>query len=321
MFESLTDVAVIDAIGEATRDESAAIARRFAAIGELDTRRARELAERNWWRTDPYEAGDCRDRRPRRTSAGAGRRIRCTMRGSCGIGYRSWPACSRRGPSMCGMVLTIIARTDNVEDELIPGLDAALARNCIKWMRLSGPKLTDRVDLWVTKFDPAAVRVPPKVDDNRYVEVGETSPGTAGIWANIRCPRMRRHSTRGSMCWPPACVRPILGQRSSAARMVRGIGAGVRSGWRASAAPRIARWRPSERPSAMWGFYVLAEGYPRRQQRPSRLSARVRDPALPSQCASSPTTATLKPLGFHPAAPEAGIGLRRCWRSLCGGGI
>jgi hypothetical protein len=42
-------------MGEATRSESAAIARRFALIGELDARRAQELAERNWWRTDPDE--------------------------------------------------------------------------------------------------------------------------------------------------------------------------------------------------------------------------------------------------------------------------
>ena len=42
-------------MGEATRDESAAIARRFALIGELDARRARELVERNLWCTDPYE--------------------------------------------------------------------------------------------------------------------------------------------------------------------------------------------------------------------------------------------------------------------------
>ena len=52
-------------------------------------------------------------------------------------------------------------------------------------MKLSKPKLRDRIDLWVAKFDPAGVRIPPTVNDNRYVEVGETSPGMAGIWANV----------------------------------------------------------------------------------------------------------------------------------------
>jgi hypothetical protein len=51
------------------------------------------------------------------------------------------------------MVSTIIARTENVEDEVMADLDEAIARHCTKWMKLSGPKLRDRVDLWVAKFD------------------------------------------------------------------------------------------------------------------------------------------------------------------------
>jgi hypothetical protein len=65
------------------------------------------------------------------------------------------------------MVATIIARTNNVDNDVISDLDAAIARHCVKWMKLSSPKLRDRVDLWVAKFDPAGVRVPPKVKDNR----------------------------------------------------------------------------------------------------------------------------------------------------------
>ena len=52
-------------------------------------------------------------------------------------------------------------------------------------MKLSGPKLQDRVDLWVAKFDPAAVRVPPKIEDGRYVEIVPTDVGMAGIFGNI----------------------------------------------------------------------------------------------------------------------------------------
>ncbi len=37
------------------------------------------------------------------------------------------------------MVATIIARTENVDAEAMERLDAALARHCVKWMRLSGP--------------------------------------------------------------------------------------------------------------------------------------------------------------------------------------
>ncbi len=42
-------------MGECTRDESAMIAQRLAAVGHLDARRARELVECRFWRTDPFE--------------------------------------------------------------------------------------------------------------------------------------------------------------------------------------------------------------------------------------------------------------------------
>jgi hypothetical protein len=44
------------------------------------------------------------------------------------------------------------------------------------------------VDLWVAKFDPAAVRVPPKIEDGSYVEIVPTDVGTAGIFGNIHAP-------------------------------------------------------------------------------------------------------------------------------------
>jgi hypothetical protein len=84
------------------------------------------------------------------------------------------------------MVSTIIARTDNVDAVVLPELDKAIARQCPKWMKLSGPKLRDRVDQWVAKFDPAGVRVPPKVNDNRYVDIDPASPGMAGISGYLR---------------------------------------------------------------------------------------------------------------------------------------
>ena len=86
-------------------------------------------------------------------------------------------------------------RTENVEDEVIPELDEAIARHVEKWMRLSKTKLRDRVDLWVAKFDPAGVRVPPKVDENRYVEV------EAGQSGDGRCFRPYSCHRRGSDGW------------------------------------------------------------------------------------------------------------------------
>lgn len=186
MFENFTDAALIDAMGEATRDEAAAIARRFALIGELDARRAREWQECNLWCTDPYEAvaaeisaaqnisrgrvgpGSLCARAARSAAAGGGCvRDRGDRRADGRDDHRAHRErrCGGHGAAGCGA------------GAALREVDAAV-----------GPKLTDRVDLWVAMFDPAGVRVPPKVKDNRYVEVGETSPGMAGIWANIHAP-------------------------------------------------------------------------------------------------------------------------------------
>jgi uncharacterized protein DUF222 len=180
MFEGFTDAALIDAMGEATRDESAAVARRFALIGELDARRAREWEDRGLWSTDPYEAVAAEISAAQNISRG---------RASGQVHYArvlrdelpEVAAVFASGAIDMRMVYTIMTRTENVDDQIKPDLDAALARHCVKWMKLSAPKLRDRIDLWVAKFDPAGVRIPPKVEDNRYVEIGPTSPGMAGI--------------------------------------------------------------------------------------------------------------------------------------------
>ena len=56
MFESVPEVDLIDVMGEASRDESTAIAQRLAAVGELYARRAVEWAERSLWAADPVDA-------------------------------------------------------------------------------------------------------------------------------------------------------------------------------------------------------------------------------------------------------------------------
>ncbi|WP_457146346.1 HNH endonuclease signature motif containing protein [Mycobacterium sp. URHB0021] len=188
MFEGPTGAAAIDAMAAAYREESAATARRFAAIGQLDALRTRELAESIFWRTDPHDEVAAEVSAALKISRG---------RAAGQIHYAR--VLRDRLPEVAKvfaggvidfrMVLTIINRTENVEDdEVIARLDAALAAHASRWMRMSGPKLQDRVDLWVTKFDPAAVRVPSKIGDNRYVEVGETTMRMAGIWANIHAP-------------------------------------------------------------------------------------------------------------------------------------
>ena len=55
MFEGFADADLVDAMTCSAREENAACARRLIAIGVLDARRAQELADSIFWRTDPFE--------------------------------------------------------------------------------------------------------------------------------------------------------------------------------------------------------------------------------------------------------------------------
>jgi hypothetical protein len=181
MFDDMSDAGLIDGIGTASRAKSAAMARRLALIGELDARRAVELVERRWWRVDPFlEVAAALN--ISRSRVGDQIHVARVLRDE----LPAVAAVFATGAIDYRMGDTIISRSDNVELDRKPAVDAAIARHCVKWMRLSKPKLRDRVDRWVATHDPAAVRVPPKVDEARYIEVEETSAGMAGIWANVR---------------------------------------------------------------------------------------------------------------------------------------
>ena len=172
---NVADVELIEVMGEATRDESTATAQRLLAVGALYARRAVELAAWNRSRIDATEEVAAEVSAAQNVSRGRAKGQIFYGRVLC----ERLPAVAKvfaTGVIDFRMVTTIIARTENVDDTVIAELDAAIARHAEKWMRLSTPKLRDRIDLWVTKVDPAAVRVPPVVDDGRYVDVG---PGAA----------------------------------------------------------------------------------------------------------------------------------------------
>lgn len=184
MFESAGVADLIEVMGEAARAESAAIARRLAAVGELYARRSVEWVERELWCADPFDAVAAEVSAAQNISRGrAGTQIRygrelrerlplvAAVFAAGGIDFR--------------MVATIIARTSNVTAEAIGALDAALAREAPRWMKLSTPTLSDRVDGWIAKFDADGVRVPADADKGRFVDVRPTIPGMGGIWANI----------------------------------------------------------------------------------------------------------------------------------------
>ena len=180
MFEAVSDGDLIEVLGEATRDESTAIAQRLAAVAELFVRRSGDVAEREWWCVDHCDAVAAEIAAVQNISHA---RAVGQVQFACALRHRL-PAVARvfaTGVIDFRVVSTILSRTENVDDALMARLDDAIARHAPKWMKLSTPKLRDRVDQWVSKFDPAGVRVPPNVNDNRYVDIDPAGPGKAGL--------------------------------------------------------------------------------------------------------------------------------------------
>jgi hypothetical protein len=169
MFEVVSDGDLIDVMGEATWDESTAMAQRLAAVGELYARRERERAECKWFSIDATAGVAAEVSAVQNIShARAVGQVYCARTLRDRLPYVAKVFAT--GVIDFRVVSMIIARTENVDDEVMAQLDEAIARHAAKWMKLSYPKLRDRVDLWVAKFDPAGVRVPPKVEERRFVE-------------------------------------------------------------------------------------------------------------------------------------------------------
>jgi hypothetical protein len=188
-LSDVDDAAVVDAITAASRQQNAMCARELAAIGELYARRAPEDdVDRLNWAIDGHE------NLVAEVSAALG-----ISRGRASGRLRYAIALRERLPRVAEtfasgaidfrLMAAVVCRTELVEDPvLIAKLDAAVARHASKWMRLSEPKLIERIDMWVTRLDPAGTRVPGQRNEDRYVEIGPTDSGLAGIWAQLRAP-------------------------------------------------------------------------------------------------------------------------------------
>jgi hypothetical protein len=178
MFDNHSDAGLVDAITAAGRAQNAQCARELAAIGELYARRApADDAERFSWAVDAHENVVAEVAAALRISRG---RARGRLRHAIALRERL-PRVAEvfaRGDIDFRLIAALVTRTDLVNDaELIARIDAAVARHAPKWMRLSGPKAAERIDMWVTRFDPEGVRVPRPRNENRYVEIAPTDGG------------------------------------------------------------------------------------------------------------------------------------------------
>ncbi|WP_131809157.1 DUF222 domain-containing protein, partial [Mycolicibacterium setense] len=143
--------ALIDAITAGARAESAAIAARLAAIGELDTCREQELAETVFWTTDPFEevaAEISAAMRISRSRAGTQIHHARVLRDKLPLVAARFAA----GDIDYRVVRIIIDRTETVHASVWGQLDEVLASRARTWMRLSERKMRERVDQQVAKL-------------------------------------------------------------------------------------------------------------------------------------------------------------------------
>ena len=191
-FVGVDDAGVVDAITAAARNQSAMCAQELAAIGELYARRAPEDdTDRLNWAIDGHENVVAE------VAAGLGisrGRARGRLRYAIALRERLPRVAELFGRGLIDfrVMAAVVSRTELIDDaELIAKLDAAIARHASGWMRLSEPKLFERIDWWVMRFDPAGTRVPGERSEDRYVEIGSTGNGLAGVWAQL-------HATDGA---------------------------------------------------------------------------------------------------------------------------
>jgi hypothetical protein len=185
-FVGVKDAGVVDAITVGARDGNAACARELAAIGELYARRAPEDdVDRGEWAIDGHENVVAEVSAALGVSRG---RARSRLRYAIALRERlpHVAAVFAQGLIDFRLVAAVVSRTELVGNpSLIAKLDVAVARHAPKWMRLSEPRLLERIDMWVMRFDPAGKRVPGQRTEDRYVEVAPTDGGLAAVWAQL----------------------------------------------------------------------------------------------------------------------------------------
>lgn len=189
MFEDVRDAGVVDEIGSSAREENAACAHRLAAIGELWARRRPDCQdERRQWAIDGFENVVAEVSAALAISRG---RASGQLRHAIAL-REQLPRVAEvfaSGAIDFRMMSALVARTELIDDpRLLAKVDAALARRAVRWTRLSAPKLVERIDWWVARFDPAGVRLPKKPTDDRYVDIAATQPGMAGVWGSVYAP-------------------------------------------------------------------------------------------------------------------------------------
>lgn len=193
MFElldlrSLADAALIDALEDKTRTEAVVAAERLAIIAEIVARHCDDeddasahLAIDGWDLAAAAVSAACN---LGRHAASAQMCIAQALR-------ERLPKVAEvfgRGEISAKVVSTIAWRTKLVVDpEALALVDAALAGTATRFGALSVEKAEQAIDVWVEKFDPAAVRRGRHGARSRDINFGDAEDpnGTVAIWGRL----------------------------------------------------------------------------------------------------------------------------------------
>ncbi|MDM4139830.1 MULTISPECIES: DUF222 domain-containing protein [Mycobacterium] len=123
-----------------------------------------------------------------------------------------------RGDIDFRVMAALVFRSELIEDAgLIARLDAVVARHAPGWMRLSGPKLIERIDMWVARVDAAGLRVPGQRTQDRYVEIDTTSPRASSLRSNAAPSVACNCAHTATSPSPRRCAATTPGPKPSAA--------------------------------------------------------------------------------------------------------
>jgi hypothetical protein len=187
MFESASDVELLDAMRDTQRAERVAVARKIFAAGRFGLKRFAAMGNthENW----------CIDDWDVIASEVAAELGMSRGRASSLIGYGKvlieWMP--RLGEVfLAGQVdLRVIRIIDFrvgliVDDEAMAAIDEMVAHKAPSWNKLSDAKIAQLVDWMVLDVDPDALRVAKERNDDRHIGITPDRHGMADIWGSIR---------------------------------------------------------------------------------------------------------------------------------------
>jgi Domain of unknown function (DUF222) len=194
MFErwlgGLDSAGLVDTMRDAMRMESAATARKFAAVAQLYQRRLAEqdVVDREQWCIDGWEQVAAEVAAAQGISRG---RAAGQLRYGLALAERlpKLGALFAAGDVDFRVISAVVFRTELMTDDVaVSRLDGWLARNASRWSRRSYNKIVEIVDFWIQKLEPAAVRVTRETEESRHIDIAPLHSGMAEIWGDVRAP-------------------------------------------------------------------------------------------------------------------------------------